>query len=108
MRICARRIGIELLVRSRDCTMRHALIGCGVSAVLLLVIAVGFAQPPAAPVPPPHAVAAATRLPETGVDDSELPGRFLGTIEQQNRLITAQVKAEVEHSLRDARALMSA
>jgi hypothetical protein len=86
--------------------MRRALVACGISATLLFVITVGFAAPPAAPAA--RTVAAASRLPAPNMDDREPPGRFLGTIEQQNRLITAQVKAEVEHSLRDARSLMSA
>ncbi|MGD9723355.1 MAG: hypothetical protein AB7O59_18020, partial [Pirellulales bacterium] len=44
--------------------------------------------------------------PSVPIVDQETPGRYLESIEQIRRLITAQVKAEVENELRAARSRM--
>ncbi len=64
------------------------------------------AEPPLQLRPSETTTAAASGVPAIDpVNDGQ--GRFLNSIEQQRRLMTAQVKAEVENVLRDARKLMS-
>jgi hypothetical protein len=68
------------------------------------------APPPPRPEPPTAAaVPEPAERPAPGLNIEPLddaPGRFLESVEQQRRLITAQVRAEVENDLREARALM--
>ncbi len=64
------------------------------------------AEPPAAARAPEPTTVAASGVPAIDpVNDGQ--GRFLSSIQQQRRLMTAQVKAEVENVLRNARALMA-
>ena len=66
--------------------------------------------------PPKRATAAKVRKPaaasaaparRTVEEDEPVPGAMLDSIEQQNRLITGAIRAEVENQLREARATMS-
>ena len=97
--------------------MRAPIVSTECISILLVsaTLSMAWAAPPAQPLPRRRQRARATllpvkRSPATPTTDTpivDVPGDFLGTIEQQRRLITAQVHAEVENELREARSQMA-
>lgn len=81
-------------------------VGCSLAVLFVSLATASWAAPPDGSKnrkSPAHAPLKLTGKPAAG--SPETAGRLLRSVEQQRRLIAAQVRAEVEHELHDARTL---